>query len=576
MAHEYIIEINDVVKKFRIYHEKRNTIFEQIVSLTNKRKYYEELTVLNEISFKVKKGETFGIVGLNGSGKSTLLKLIAGIIYPDRGTIRTKGSIVPILELGAGFHPDLTAKDNIIVYGMVLGFSKSEIIKKVERILEFAELKQFADTKIKNFSSGMHARLAFSTAIQVDPDILLVDEVLSVGDLPFQEKSFKAFSNFKKQGKTIIFVTHGIGQVSRLCDRALFLHEGKIRKIGSPNEIVNEFYKIAEQKILDTADHSNSSSHDSDSRYSIVNKVDPTAVVVNNNTNIAYISCINSDFIVVIDCIQNEIIGYIEVEAAPRDMAFNSNNNTIYIVNRDSNSVSIIDGYTNKMISSIKTGERPRGVQVNVETGHVYIANRDSNSLDVIDGTALKIIARIIVGSGPQGITIDPYVNRIYVANSASNSISVINGNTNGILANIPVENNPTSIAINTKTNKIYVTNRDSNTVSVLSGKDNKVIDRIVVGNSPFGITIDEEDNIIYVTNSGDNSISKIDGSNNKVSANIPVGNFPLGIAINANTKSILVANQAADSISIVDGRTGALVSTIVIPNKNMYLKAKV
>lgn len=250
MTSDIAIDVQNVYKNFRIYHEKRNSIYDQVSSTFNRKKHFEDFHILQDISFQVKKGEMFGIIGLNGSGKTTLLRLLAGIMKPNSGKIETRGKMVPLIALGTGFSPELTARDNIILNGMILGFTKKDIIGKIDAIIEFAELEKFVDTKLKNFSTGMHARLAFSIAMQVDPDILIVDEVLSVGDIPFQEKSFNAFMSFKKRGKTIVFVTHNLSQITRLCDRAIFLNNGKIQKVGNANEVVNEFYKITENKFF--------------------------------------------------------------------------------------------------------------------------------------------------------------------------------------------------------------------------------------------------------------------------------------------------------------------------------------
>lgn len=209
----------------------------------NRRANSETIQILDDISFSVKKGETFGIMGNNGSGKTTLLRLISKIYKPDTGTIQTEGNMVPMLQLGIGFQPELTAENNIITYGILLGFTKKWMQSKIPAILKYAELEKFADIKIKNFSSGMYSRLAFATAIQVDPDILIVDEVLSVGDVAFQKKSLESFDDFKKRGKTILFVTHDPGQILQMCDRVMILKQGKIDKIGEPQETVNYYLK---------------------------------------------------------------------------------------------------------------------------------------------------------------------------------------------------------------------------------------------------------------------------------------------------------------------------------------------
>jgi lipopolysaccharide transport system ATP-binding protein len=199
--------------------------------------------VLNDISFNLKRGEMLGVIGLNGSGKTTLLRLLAKIMKPDKGEIIQNGKTMSFLELGTGFQPELTARDNIILYGMILGFTKKQIKEKMDAIVQYSELEKFIDTKLKNFSSGMYARLAFSTAIQTDPDIMLIDEILSVGDLPFQEKSYDTFLSFKKKQKSIVFISHNLNAVHQSCDRVLFLNKGKIQAIGEPSEVIEEYTK---------------------------------------------------------------------------------------------------------------------------------------------------------------------------------------------------------------------------------------------------------------------------------------------------------------------------------------------
>lgn len=238
---EIAIEIKNLKKSFRIYHEKRNSMFEALIGIFDKHKYYEELLVLDDVSFNVNKGEMFGIIGRNGTGKTTLLRLLSGIYGPDSGTIKVNGTLIPFLGLGLGFHPDLTAKANIVSYGRLLGFSKKEIEKRESDIIKFAELEKFEDTKIKNFSSGMMARLAFATAIQVDPDIVLIDEILSVGDIDFQKKSYDTFLSFKERGKAIVVVTHNLDIIRHNCERAMFLNNGKIQAIGEPEKVIDAY-----------------------------------------------------------------------------------------------------------------------------------------------------------------------------------------------------------------------------------------------------------------------------------------------------------------------------------------------
>ena len=245
---ENSIELSNVTKSFRIFHEKKDTLYDYFSSIFDRKKSYENLTVLDDISISVPKGQMLGVLGFNGSGKTTLLKIIANIISPNSGTIKISGDVTPFLELGTGFNGNLTAKDNIIIYGVILGMTKKQIKEKIIKIARFAELEKFLDTKLKNFSAGMNARLAFSTALQVDPDILLVDEVLSVGDISFQEKSFQAFMDFKKRGKTIVFVTHDVSQIEKLCDQAIWLHEGKLKEYGDPKTVVQKYREFAEHK----------------------------------------------------------------------------------------------------------------------------------------------------------------------------------------------------------------------------------------------------------------------------------------------------------------------------------------
>jgi len=234
------ISFSHVSKSFNIHHTKKNSIFELITDISRSK---EKIKILDDVSFSIKKGETFGLIGNNGSGKTTILKLISKIYSSDSGNITTHGNIVPLLQLGMGFHPELTASDNIITYGIILGFKKDWIKQKIPEIIKFAELERFVDVKIKNFSSGMIGRLGFSTAVQIDPEIILVDEVLSVGDLSFQEKCLQTFDNFKRRGKTIVFVTHDVNQILRVCDRAMMLNNAKIEKIGAPSSVIEHYIK---------------------------------------------------------------------------------------------------------------------------------------------------------------------------------------------------------------------------------------------------------------------------------------------------------------------------------------------
>tara|TARA_B110000438_G_scaffold240664_1_gene239429 strand:- start:863 stop:1612 length:750 start_codon:yes stop_codon:yes gene_type:complete len=238
---ENSVNVKNISKKFRLYHEKRTTIYESITGSLNRKPHYEVLQVLDNVSFSVKKGECFGIVGRNGSGKTTLLRILSNIYQPDSGSVETNGIVVPVLALGLGFHPDLTAITNIYQSSILLGISKKQIAERIDDIIRFAELEKFADTKLKNFSSGMQMRLAFATAVQVDPAVLLLDEVIAVGDINFQKKCLDVMQDFKKRGKSIILVSHGPSDIKKLCDRAMFLKEGSIETIGKPDVVIRTY-----------------------------------------------------------------------------------------------------------------------------------------------------------------------------------------------------------------------------------------------------------------------------------------------------------------------------------------------
>lgn len=234
------ISVDGLSKVFRIPHEKHTTLKAAVLNVMRKRKY-TEFQALDNISFEVKKGEFFGVIGRNGCGKSTLLKIIAGIYVPTSGKVKIDGRISPFLELGVGFNPELTARENIFLGGSIHGLSRKEIEDKFDKIVEFSELQEFIDMKLKNYSSGMQVRLAFALAIHAHAEILLMDEVLAVGDSNFQNKCLEEFNSYREQGKTVILVTHDIGVVQRYCDRAMLLRNGKIVNIGKPEDVGNEY-----------------------------------------------------------------------------------------------------------------------------------------------------------------------------------------------------------------------------------------------------------------------------------------------------------------------------------------------
>ena len=238
------ITVNNISKRFRLPHHKKNTLFQNAIGLVKRQLTYEEFWALKDISFAVESGETFGIIGRNGSGKSTLLKILARVLYPDSGSFSINGKVASFLELGVGFQAELTAAENIYIYASVLGMSRRETGAVYDQILDFAELKKFEDMKLKNFSSGMYARLAFSTAVNCDPDIMLVDEVLAVGDEAFQKKCALKIDQFRDQGKTIFLVSHSLEQVKELCSRAALLNGGKIISYGNTHKVIDDYRQI--------------------------------------------------------------------------------------------------------------------------------------------------------------------------------------------------------------------------------------------------------------------------------------------------------------------------------------------
>jgi ABC-type polysaccharide/polyol phosphate transport system ATPase subunit len=231
---ELAVRADDVAKEFRLPHERVHTLKERALH-PFRRSGIDVLRALEGVSFEVAEGEFFGIVGRNGSGKSTLLKCLAGIYRVDRGEIRMRGRLSTFIELGVGFNPDLAARDNVLINGIMLGLSPKEALRRFDAIIAFAELEEFVDLKLKNYSSGMQVRLAFSVMSHVDADVLLIDEVLAVGDAAFQQKCFDVFHRLKQEGKTILFVTHDMGAATRFCDRAMLLERGRIEVIGAPD-----------------------------------------------------------------------------------------------------------------------------------------------------------------------------------------------------------------------------------------------------------------------------------------------------------------------------------------------------
>lgn len=241
MENNYSIEVQDVYKTFNVYLDKANSLKEKLLFWKRNKKEVRE--VLKGINLNIKKGEAVALIGVNGSGKSTLLKLMTKIIYPNKGKIITYGKLTSLLELGAGFHPDFSGRENIYFNASIFGLNKKQIDERIEQIIEFSELEKYIDNPVRTYSSGMFMRLAFAVAINVDADILLVDEILSVGDQHFQEKCLNKMKELKTEGKTMVFVTHNLESAKELCDRTVWLHQGVIKMDGATDEVIEEYLK---------------------------------------------------------------------------------------------------------------------------------------------------------------------------------------------------------------------------------------------------------------------------------------------------------------------------------------------
>lgn len=242
------IKVTDVNKTFKLPHEKQNSIKGAFINIFRQKKTYEKQKALQDISFEIKKGEFFGIVGRNGSGKSTLLKLLAGIYSPDSGHIQINGRLTPFIELGVGFNPELTGRENVYLNGALLGFNRKEMLDMYDEIVRFAELEKFMDQKLKNYSSGMQVRLAFSIAIRAESDILLIDEVLAVGDTIFQQKCYDYFRQLKREKKTVILVSHDTAALQEYCDRAILINDGKLICEGKTSKVTRNYIDLLNEK----------------------------------------------------------------------------------------------------------------------------------------------------------------------------------------------------------------------------------------------------------------------------------------------------------------------------------------
>lgn len=241
---EYAVEVNNVTIRFNMASEKVDNLKEYVIKLIKKELIFQEFLAVKDVSFKVKKGEAWALIGVNGSGKSTMLKAISGILKPYKGSITVNGEVAPLIELGAGFDPNLTARENIYLNGTVLGHSKKYMDEHFDEIVDFAELWDFLDTPIKNFSSGMTARLGFSVATMVAPDILICDEILAVGDYLFQQKCMERMNRMLSGGTTLLFVSHNVETVRKLCDHAIWLDHGVAKMAGKVNEVCDAYMKL--------------------------------------------------------------------------------------------------------------------------------------------------------------------------------------------------------------------------------------------------------------------------------------------------------------------------------------------
>jgi ABC-type polysaccharide/polyol phosphate transport system ATPase subunit len=232
------INVENVTQRFRIIHERPDSVRELFTKFFRRKVTHHDFEAVSNVSLQVQKGEMVGIVGRNGSGKSTLLKIIAGVYIPTTGRVTINGTLAPLIELGAGMHPEMTGRENILLNGLLMGYSKQQMQVREQRIIDFADIGEFIDVPVKQYSSGMYMRLAFSVATEIDPDILVVDEILAVGDFVFQQKCFNRLRGFRESGKTILLVTHTMGPILEYCNRAIFIENGRIAADGRPKDVV--------------------------------------------------------------------------------------------------------------------------------------------------------------------------------------------------------------------------------------------------------------------------------------------------------------------------------------------------
>lgn len=253
-----VIRVQNVTQRFRLIQERPDTLRELFAKFLRHTSEVHNFEAVKNVSLDVQKGEILGIIGRNGSGKSTLLKIIAGVYKPTSGTVQVQGTIAPLIELGAGFHGELTGRENVVMNGLLMGYSKREMAEREQSIIEFADIGDFIDSPVKQYSSGMYMRLAFAVATEVNPDILVVDEILAVGDMAFQKKSFERLENFRRANKTIIYVAHSMKDVAEHCSRVIYLDRGQIVADGDPEEVI-ELYTSS--SMLEASDRAHALAH---------------------------------------------------------------------------------------------------------------------------------------------------------------------------------------------------------------------------------------------------------------------------------------------------------------------------
>jgi ABC-type polysaccharide/polyol phosphate transport system ATPase subunit len=245
-----VIRLENVTQRFRVIHERPDTMRELFSKMFRHNSSFHDFEAVKNASLEVTKGQALGIIGRNGSGKSTLLKIIAGVYRPTSGTVEVNGTLAPLIELGAGFHHELTGRENILLNGLLMGYSKREMLEREQSIIDFADIGEFIDAPVKQYSSGMYMRLAFSVATEVNPQILLVDEILAVGDIGFQEKCFERISKFREAGKTIVMVTHIMANLQRICERAVLIDHGSILVDGTPDEAIALYHNLMNVEVV--------------------------------------------------------------------------------------------------------------------------------------------------------------------------------------------------------------------------------------------------------------------------------------------------------------------------------------